>query len=323
MKLFFVGPKKLICLYLVVIITFAGIKSTCFTAQASVEYDARLHSSNIANLVCSPKSITVKGEIWADVRPTGAEVYRAKIKTNGKRGDFGQIGVCNKIEQDEYSEGKWIFTYKDNAVNTGQSYVYMCKGFIEGENASKRQKENFWTRKGVAAKKAGKYKCEVVKNTVKKLVVKITGKSKNNGPIECDIGVSTYNNSVALVFKNKGKEGGLYTDVKSEAFSYNGKKWHKGKTFKIKGKESVYLRFNRSGHSIDISDYQYVQMMVEYIRYNLCPRKEYPDQMPQLRLNLTFGEALTGNFINVDNYKWTTEWDGNMFDKLDDNIYKS
>ena len=208
-------------------------------------------------------------------------------------------------------------------MKAGQSYAYMCKGFVKEGDAIKFQKENFGTRKGVAAEKAGKYKCEVVKNTAKKLVVKITGKSKNNGPIECDIGIPAYNNSVALVFKNKKKAGGLYTDVKSEAYSYNGKKWQKGKPFRMKGKESVYLRFNRSGHDIDMSDYQYVQMMVEYTRYNLCPRKDRPDGMPQLRLNLTSGEAVTGHFINVDNYKWTTEWDGDIFDKSEDNIYES
>ena len=324
MKLFFTSCKKVICLYLAVIIALAGMNSTCLTAQASIEYyDDQLHSSNIVNLACTPKSITVYGEMWADVQPTGAEIYRAKLKTNGKRGEFKQIGVCDKIEQAEYSEGSWIFTYKDTTVNTGQSYVYMCRGFIQIENASKFQKENFRTRKGVAANKAGKYKCKVVKNTAKKLVVKITGKSKNNGPLECEIGISTFNNSIGLVFKNKGKRTGIYDDVKSEAFSYNGKKWYKGKAFKIKGKESVYLRFNRSGNDIDMSDYQYVQMIVEYTRYNLCPMKDRLDEMPQLRLNLTSGEALTGNFINVDNYKWTTEWDGNIFDKSEDKVYES
>lgn len=315
MKLPFVDWKKVICLYMAIMITFAEMGSTCFAVQIPTEHDERLHSSNIADLTCRPKSITVRGEIWADVQPAGAAIYRAKIKADGKKGSFQEIGICSKIRQVEDAEDGWFFTYKDSKVKTGQAYAYMCKAFIETGNTSKFQKENFWIKKGVAAKKAGRYKCEIVKNTAKKMVVKITGKSKNNGPMECAIGVPTFNNCVALVFKNNGKPGGVYDDVKSEAFSYNGKKWHRGKTFHIKGKESVYLCFNRSGHDIDMSGYQYVQMMVEYVKYNLCPRKGRSEQMPQLRLNLTSGGGLTGYFID---YKWGTKWDGDIFD---DNLY--
>ena len=97
-----------------------------------------------------------------------------------------------------------------------------------------------------------------------------------------------------------------------EAYSYNGKKWYSEPRFSIKGKESIYLRF--SGENLNISDYQYVQMMMKYMVYNMCRWDERA--MPQMRFNLTSGEALVDKFIIWDTEKQDriTKWDGDIFD---------
>ena len=330
MKLSFMRWKRAVSLCLAVVMAFsivlgqmshssairllAGAKNNG-AEKASVQYDDKIHYSEIEDITCTPSNITIAVSIWMwdkDMEVTGAEIYRAKIKANGKRGDFKKIGVCRELKQNQYDKYRWDFTYSDSTVKAGQAYVYKCRGFRQVGNVKKLQKEDIRTRKGVAAKSAGKYKCKVVKNTEKKLIVKITGKNKNNGTLE-RIESGGFK-GVYLVFKNKGKEGGAYGDVKLEAFSYNGKKWHKGRLFHIKGKESVYLRFSRSGHDIDMSKYKYVQMMLEYMQYNLSTKKDRPNEMPQLRLNLTSGETLTGQFIKWVDNKWVTEWDGRIFD---------
>ena len=312
MKLFSVFCKRGVCLSLALIIASMGIYNTNSAAEVSEKYDTKLGATKLLSVECSPSKITLIGYVSADVnvKPTGVEIYRAKLKANGTRENFITIGTCKKLEKDANIETGWHYTYIDNTVKTGQAYVYRCRAYREDGTVRKFSESQGETREAIAAKEAGSYKCKVIKNTSKKLVIKITGKSKNNGLLE-------YNDKQAqffrhtVVFKNKGKEGGMYNDLKLAACSYNGKKWYKKPKFAIKGKESIYLRFNRSGHDIKVSGYKYVQMMLQYMRYNLHPWSE--SEMPQMRVNLTTGEAVTGRFIKQVNSEWVTEWDGDIF----------
>lgn len=308
MKLSFVSWKKMIYLC-AAIITILGTNNTCFAAKPSVKYDDRMKASGIRSVACSPKSITLDAYVWADKKPTGVEIYRAKIKKNGKRGSFEKIGACKKLKQDIVSEGKWRFIYKDTTVKIRQAYVYKCRAFLKTGNTKKYQEKNFTTRKGVAAETVGEYACNVIECTSNQLIIKITGKNKNNGPLECYVD-DKHVKDTHLVYKNDG-DAEVQKYLTAEAYSYDGREWHSEPRFCIKGKESIYLRF--SGEDLAISDYQHVQMIMEYMVYNMCAWDVRT--MPQMRFNLTSGEAFVDNFIlwDVEKQEWITNWEDEVF----------
>lgn len=165
----------------------------------------------------------------------------------------------------------------------------------------------------------GKYTCKVIKSTAKKLIVKLTGKSKNNGPLESYHPIKSGYHNIELRYKNEGEDE-IHRTLQCIKYSYDGDNWHKG-TFTIKGKESVYLYFieyiNKSIpgetiHNIKISDYQYAQMFFWTIRYNLLRDVRYP----QIRFNLSSGTAAVSDFISYGgHYQEAFMWDDEIFER--------
>ena len=299
--------KKPVYLCLAVILICLGMKSTCFAAG-----DTALQSSKVSHVVCAPKSIIVSGHLFVQrqMKPTGVEICRAKINADGTRGSFKKVGICTKFTQGKQHEDKWKFTYEDSTVKTGQAYVYKFRGYRKDGEVTGFQQFQFKKRKAVAAREAGEYTCRVVENTSASLVLKLKGIRKNNGPLECYVD-DAHSYSVFLVCKNKGKNETLKS-ITPEAYSYDGEEWYSEQSYTVKGKQGVYLRFN--GEDINVSGYQYVQMMMGYMRYNLCPWGTKDTAMPQMRLNLTSGKASVGNYIIWDSeqWEWVTKWDKNQ-----------
>lgn len=348
MKQFFTKWKKAICLSVLIVLMFMEMKGACYASavkpqklyydmndrsfayavQASEEDDNKIYlRTRRTELICSTKSILLKGHFYANVQPTGIQIYRAKVKANGKNGKFKEIGNCKDFSLKDVSDPEdYTFTYEDTTVKTGNAYAYKYKVYYGEKGGTPEYVERYSdTETGVAAKTVGEYTCKVVKSTAKKLIVKLTGKSKNNGPLSPYYGVTIYYKpvDVYLRYKNDGEEQ-FERDLELMKFSYDGKKWYNKGRFTIKGKQSVYLHFKEminkwDAHNIKITDYQYVQMLYVRMRYNLQGIMDSGDEIydcPQLLCNLSSGKATVDDFVifnfdrdEPDEYRW----DGGIF----------
>lgn len=313
MELFFKYCIRFAYFCLTIMLVCMGTKNICLAAKSSVKYDDAIEASKVNHVVCTPKSITVSGylSMQKQALPTGAEIYRTRIKTDGTKGSFKKIGICEKFTQGKWDKTKWKFTYKDSAVKTGQAYIYKFRGYRKSRKMMGFQKKNFAAREAVAAKKTGKYTCKVIENSPTSLVLKVKGVNKNNGPLEGYVD-DAHSHSVFLVCKNKEQQE-ILKSIAPEAYSYDGKEWHNAQSFTVKGGQCIYLRF--SGEDIEVANYRSVQMIMGYMRYNLCPWNSSDAAMPQVRFNLVSRKASTGNFIvwNSDKEKWMTKWEKGEF----------
>ena len=172
----------------------------------------------------------------------------------------------------------------------------------------------------MAAKTVGAYTCTIVNNTAKKLVVKLTGKSKKNGLLKAQYPPQTYGRVEAdLRYKNDG-ENEIAPHLKFMKYSYNGKKWYTKGKFAIKGKQSVYLYFKecihewQPAHNIKVSGYQYAQMFFYSVRYSLQGKLYNCYESPQIRFNLSSGTAAVGDFTSLNEQgQKAFVWDGDIF----------
>lgn len=346
MKLYFIKWKKAVCLSITTILLLIAAKDHFYDITANPpqlchaagndkfreaapisDKDAKIIIySCYLNITCSTKNMMLTGYFNATTEPTGAEIYRAKIKPNGKNGKFKKIGKCKDFRNDtRYDETDfWVFHYTDHAVKAGNKYAYKYKVYCGAKGKTNQYRECYSIiKQGVAAKTTGKYTCTIIKNTAKKLVVKLTGKSKKNGLLESYYPIPNYRgDDVELRCKNDGEDE-IKREWKLIKYSYNGKKWDTG-TFAIKGKQSLYLYFEYTPsiyaepgeNNINLSNYQHVQMFVYYARYNLQPStpglSKYECQ--QIRLNLSSGTAAAGNFISHNEQgQLAFVWDGDIF----------
>lgn len=338
--------NKLVSLFMIIMLLFMGVKGTyhgfcintpmqlCCAAgsgsdvsQISEDHNEMFNGCGIAEIICSTGSIKFDTWVYATMKPSGADIYRAKIKSNGKNGKFKKIGNCNNFMPAEHygadNYKRWTLNYEDSTVNTGNAYAYKCRVYCyyKTEEETYQYQEVYSKKgKGIAARTVGKYTCKVVKNTAKKLIVKLTGKSKHNGPLKPYIG---YHNA-QLRYKNEGEDE-IRRDMMLIKYSYDGKKWYKYETYKesfeIKGKQSIYLYFiqyiNYSDRfhpvpNIKFSNYQYVQMFFWPVNYNL----QHMDRSPQIRFNLTFGTAAVNDFISYRApFQAAFVWDGDIFER--------
>ena len=181
MKIFWKDCKRTICLVILAFVLCLGLEAIDASAEGSVQYDDTntfFFRSWIRDTVGSPKSITVRATVKArKVQPAGAEIYRAALTADGSQGKYRKVGVCKNLKLARH--GNWRFSYRDNTVKAGQRYIYKCKGFVYDGAVKTVQKNNCLTGTGVAEKSPeGNYTCKVIKNTKKKLVVKMAGISK-------------------------------------------------------------------------------------------------------------------------------------------------
>lgn len=351
MKQFFTKWKKAGCLSMLVVLMLLEMKGACYasggnpqslcydvsrrnfdhTAQALEEDDEIiLYHLGLMELICSTKSILLKCDFRANVELTGAKIYRAKVKANGKNGKFKEIGNCEDfiISDNEYPYGRYTFTYEDTTVKTGNAYAYKCKAYYGEKGKTPEYVESYSkTERGVAAKTVGEYTCKVIKSTAKKLIVKLTGKSKNNGPLTPYYKITEQRpHDVDLRYKSDGGEE-FERELELIKFSYDGKKWYSKGKFTIKGKESVYLYFEEwiirtlgwKANNIKITHYQYAQMVFGHVKYNLQGIMDGGNEIydcPQILFNLSSGKASVDDFIipNIDlDAPDTYRWDEGIF----------
>ena len=342
MKLFFAKWKKAVCLSMVTVLILLGMKAAyydfeqntpklCYAAgsgiasgaaKASREYDEVILYACSLRVTCSTESMRLEGEFDAKTKPAGAEIYRAKVKSNGKNGKFKKIGSCKDFIKQEYSydPNVWAFHYEDNTVKTGKAYAYKYKVYCETEGETYQYQECYsYVIRGMAAKTVGKYTCTVVKNTAKKLVVKLTGKSKKNGLLE-SLHSPLRICGMELKYKNDG-ENEIHRYLNFVKFSYDGKKWDYTGKFAIQGKQSVYLYFeeylggNPPTNGIKFSGYQYAQMFFFNVSYNLqCGTRFYDKyEGQQIRFNLSSGTAAASNFKSHKYGQLAFVWDEDIF----------
>lgn len=302
---------------------FMGVNDICYAAQVSGENEEIRFYPSYMTITCTTESISLNGVLIASVMPAKAEIYRAKIKSNGKNGKFKKIGSCKKFIN-EYSDepDRWTFVYKDHTVKLGTAYAYKYKAYCKTKEEPYQYKMcSSKIKKGMAAKAVGQYTCKVVKNTNTKLVVKLTGKSRKNGLLK-SYRFSEYDsyNYAELRYKNEGGNEN-YRDLTLLKYSYDGKKWYKKGDFSIKGKLSIYLHFkNRlswpgAPTNIKVANYQYVQMFFYPVKYNFYISARC--YAPQIRFNLSSGAATVKDFISQENYDKFLVWDGDIFTRLD------
>lgn len=164
----------------------------------------------------------------------------------------------------------------------------------------------------------GKYECKLLISNHEKIIFRLTG-TKNNGPLkshyyDSDNGVGYGYAYAYLIYKNKGGKE-IRRMVHLTQFSHDGKVWFRGSKIEIRGEESIYLGVEDSPYhdsdgdgnkkeNIDISKYQYAQLLFEPVQYNF--------KGTMLRLNLTTGQAMTGYFTKQKNGKWRILWDGDI-----------
>ena len=345
MKQFFTKWRKAGCLSVLIVLMLMEMKGACYasgvnpqklcyvvssrnfahTAQASEEENKIPIHTGRMEIICSTKSLLLKCYFYAHVEPTGAQIYRAKVKANGKNGKFKKIGNCKDftLEDGPYYTNDCTFIYEDTTVKTGTAYAYKYKVYYGEKGKTPKYTECYSkTETGVAAKRTGEYTCKVIKSTSKKLIVKLTGKSKNNGPLTPYYGITDDRpHDGDLRYKNDGGNQ-IERELELIKFSYDGKKWYTKGKFAIKGKQSVYLYFEEwiwhtvgwKANNIKITDYQYVQMIFPHVRYNMQGKMDSGNEIyncPQILCNLSSGTAAADDFRienydedEPDQYKW-------------------
>ena len=346
MQLFLVKGKKAVCLSMITVLILLGMKGAYYNfgqntpkfchaagsgaAQVSGEYDEPLLYSCSLWVTCSTESMMLEGKFYGKVNPAKAEIYRAEVKSNGKNGKFKKIGSCKKFMKQEFIYEytyepnikviSWVFNYKDNTVKTGKSYAYKYKAYCKTEGGMYQYQTPYSNvSRGMAAKTVGEYTCTIVKNTAKKLVVKLTGKSKKNGLLETPYSPLQIC-GLELRYKNDG-ENEIHRSLNFIKYSYNGKKWYYTGKFAIQRKQSVYLYFEEHSvvgqptNGIKFSGYQYAQMFFYNVSYNLQCQSRFYDKYAgqQIRFNLSSGTAAVSDFISHMYGQVAFVWDGDIF----------
>lgn len=316
MKLLRQKWKKSVYLSAAIALILMGMKEKPCAAQASGEDG--YFSFYVTSATCSTKRILLKSSLKASASfmPTEAEIYRAKIELNGKKGKFRRIGSCKYFV---HYLGYWDFAYEDDTVKSGIAYAYKFKAYCKTKEKPYQYKEcTSKIIKRMAAETVGQYTCKIVKSTAKKLIVKLKGKCRENGLLESyHAFYDHYYYNAVLRYKNTDEDEKV-KDLSLVKYSYDGKRWHKKEDFSIKGKQSVYLYFENRPTSfseptgIKITNYQYVQMFFWPVKYNYYI-DVIDDAIPHLRFNLSSGTAAVRNFISKKNNEQVLMWDGDIF----------
>lgn len=189
---------------------------------------------------CSTKSVIIDATVYADTfeEYESVEVYRAEITEDGGYGEFERIGVCTALKEEEkppfspfnfnpYTNGlikDYDFTYIDRIVEPGKGYAYRMYAYGHDHGGRPAPILASSVKEAFTGDMQGRYECSIIQNTKKKLIIKLSGKSKETGLLKYkfDYGWS----AAHLVYKNKLYEMENVRTLRIIKYSYDGKVWH-------------------------------------------------------------------------------------------------